>query len=106
MFKKILNFIAAPLAVAGFGLLLVAESRRPLRKPVSNKLKRVKTNIAVAAVTSIGINLLFIPVVSAAARFAEKRRIGLLNRISLPQPLRFVAAIVLFDYTFYWWHRW
>ena len=106
MFKKILTFVAAPLAAAAFGLLLVAESRRPLRKTASNKLRRVKTNVAVAAVTSVAINLLFIPVVSAAARFAERRRIGLLNRVPLPRPLRFVAALALFDYTFYWWHRW
>jgi sterol desaturase/sphingolipid hydroxylase (fatty acid hydroxylase superfamily) len=106
MFKKILNFVAAPLAIAGFGLLLLAESKRPLRRPVSNKLKRLKTNIGLAATTSIALNLLFVPAVSAAARFAQKRKFGLLNLIRLPEPARSLAALALMDYTFYWWHRW
>ncbi|HKP85704.1 MAG TPA: sterol desaturase family protein [Blastocatellia bacterium] len=106
MFRKLLNFVAAPLAIAGFGLLLLAESRRPLRKAASDKLQRMKTNIGIAGVTSIAINLLFIPVVSAVARFAQQRKLGLLNSTRLPEPVRFVAGLALFDYTFYWWHRW
>lgn len=106
MLKKVLTFIAMPLAVAGFGLLLLAEKRRPLRQAASNKLRRVPRNLALGGVTSIAVNLLFVPFVSAVARFAEKRRLGLLYRLPLPAPLKFIAALVLLDYTFYWWHRW
>lgn len=106
MFKKILNLIAAPLAIVGFGLLLLAESKRPLRKPVSNKLQRAQTNALFAGVTSVAINLLFIPVISRVAGFAQKRKLGLLNRAPLPAPLKIAVAFALLDYTFYWWHRW
>ena len=103
--KRIFNWVAAPLAVLGFGALLFAEAKRPLRKATSNKLRRAVTNAEVAAVTGIAIRLLFLPVVSAVAGFAQKKRIGLLNRLPLPQALRFAAEMALLDYTFYWWHR-
>jgi sterol desaturase/sphingolipid hydroxylase (fatty acid hydroxylase superfamily) len=103
--KKILDRIAGPLTVIGFGLLLLAERKRPLRKATSNKLRRVVTNTGVAAATTVAMKLLFVPVVSAAARFEQKRRVGLLNHLPLSKPLRFVAEMLLLDYTFYWWHR-
>jgi sterol desaturase/sphingolipid hydroxylase (fatty acid hydroxylase superfamily) len=103
--KKIFNWIAAPLAVLGFGSFLFAEAKRPLRKATSNKLRRAITNTGVAAVTGVAIRLLFLPVVSAVAGFAREKRIGLLNRLPLPAALRFAAEMSLLDYTFYWWHR-
>jgi sterol desaturase/sphingolipid hydroxylase (fatty acid hydroxylase superfamily) len=103
--KKIFNWVAGPLGVLGFGLLLVAEARRPLRKATSVKLRRATTNIGVAAATGLTIRLLFLPVVSAAADFAQKRRVGLLHRLPLPNALRFAAELLLLDYTLYWWHR-
>src|SRR5215216_3093299 len=103
--KKIFDWIAGPLAVALGGLLLFAESRRPLRKATSNKLKRVATNTGLAGVTAIAIRLLFLPVVSRVSRIAQKRRFGLLNLVPMPRALRFAAEMLLLDYTFYWWHR-
>jgi sterol desaturase/sphingolipid hydroxylase (fatty acid hydroxylase superfamily) len=103
--KKIFNWVAGPLAVLGFGLLLFAEAKRPLRKATSNKLRRAATNTAVAAVTGVAIRGLFLPIVSAVADFAQEKRIGLLNRLPLPKALRFAAELLLLDYTFYWWHR-
>lgn len=103
--KKIFNWIAGPLAALGFGLLLLAETKRPLRKATSCKLRRATTNVGVAAVTGLTIRLLFLPVVSAAADFAQKRRVGLLHRLPLPKALRFAAELLLLDYTLYWWHR-
>src|SRR5215208_4587051 len=103
--KKIFNWIAGPLAVALGGLLLFAESRRPLRKATSNKLQRMATNTALAGVTAIVIRLLFLPVVSRASRLAQERRIGLLNLAPMPRALRFAVEVLLLDYTFYWSHR-
>jgi sterol desaturase/sphingolipid hydroxylase (fatty acid hydroxylase superfamily) len=106
MLKKILTFVAMPLAAIGFGLLLLAEKKRPLRQATVNKLKRVPRNLALGGVTALAVNLLFVPVVSAVARRVQKRKLGLLNRLPLPAPLQFIAALMLLDYTFYWWHRW
>lgn len=55
--------------------------------------------------TGVAIRLLFLPVVSRVAGFAQKNRIGLLNFAPLPKALRFAAEMILLDYTFYWWHR-
>jgi sterol desaturase/sphingolipid hydroxylase (fatty acid hydroxylase superfamily) len=104
--KKIFNWITGPLAVAGFGLLLFAESKRPLRKATSNKLQRVATNTGLSAVTAIAVRLLFLPVVSNVSRFVQKKRIGLLYLVPMPKAFKFAAEILLLDYTFYWWHRW
>jgi sterol desaturase/sphingolipid hydroxylase (fatty acid hydroxylase superfamily) len=106
MLKKILTFVAMPLAAIGFGLLLLAEKKRPLRKATANKLERVPRNLALGGVTSLAVNLLFVPVVSAVARLVQRRKLGLLNRLSLPAPLKLIVALILLDYTFYWWHRW
>src|SRR5215216_2566833 len=103
--KKIFDWIAGPLAVALGGLLLLAESRRPLRKATSNKLRRVATNTSLAGVTAIAIRLLFLPVVSSVSRLAQKKRIGLLNLLPMPRAFRLAAEALLLDYTFYWWHR-
>ncbi|HEX8089696.1 MAG TPA: sterol desaturase family protein [Blastocatellia bacterium] len=103
--KKIFNRIAGPLGVLGFGLLLLAEARRPLRKQTSGKLRRATTNIGIAAVTGLAVRLLFLPVVWAVADFAQTRRVGLLHRLPLPRALRFAAELALLDYTLYWWHR-
>jgi sterol desaturase/sphingolipid hydroxylase (fatty acid hydroxylase superfamily) len=105
MMKKLLTFVAMPLAAIGFGLLLLAEKKRPLRKATANKLERVPRNLALGGVTSLAVNLLFVPFVSAVARLVQKRKLGLLNRLPLPAPLKFIAALILLDYTFYWWHR-
>jgi sterol desaturase/sphingolipid hydroxylase (fatty acid hydroxylase superfamily) len=103
--KKIFNWIAGPLAAALGGALFLAESRRPLRKATSNKLRRAATNTALAGVTALAIRLLFLPVVSTVSRIAQKKRIGLLNLMPMPGALRFAAEVLLLDYTFYWWHR-
>src|SRR5437868_431421 len=106
MLKKILTFVAMPLAAIGFGLLLLAEKKRPLRKATANQLERVPRNLALGGVTSLAVNWLFVPVVSAVARLVQRRKLGLLNRLPLPAPLKFIVALILLDYTFYWWHRW
>lgn len=106
MLKKMLTFVAMPLAAIGFGLLWLAEKRRPLRQATEHNLERVPRNLALGSVTSLAVNLLFVPLVSAVARATQKRKLGLLNRLRLPAPLKFIAALVLLDYTFYWWHRW
>ncbi|MEN3332298.1 MAG: hypothetical protein V7641_1663 [Blastocatellia bacterium] len=106
MLKKILTLVAMPLAAVGFGLLLLAEKKRPLRQATANKLERVSRNLALGGVTALAVNLLFVPFVSAVARLTQQRKLGLLNRLPLPAPLQFIAALMLLDYTFYWWHRW
>jgi sterol desaturase/sphingolipid hydroxylase (fatty acid hydroxylase superfamily) len=46
-----------------------------------------------------------IPLVQPLARMVEQRKLGLLNRLTLPSPVEIALAVVLMDYTLYIWHR-
>jgi sterol desaturase/sphingolipid hydroxylase (fatty acid hydroxylase superfamily) len=100
-----MNRVAAPLGLMVGIVLLLAESRWPLRRAVASKLQRLKTNIGVAAVTAIVVQLVFLPVVVEVSQYVVNKKVGLLNRIRLPESVQLAVALLLLDYTFYWWHR-
>jgi sterol desaturase/sphingolipid hydroxylase (fatty acid hydroxylase superfamily) len=64
-------------------------------------LARVGRNLAMGAITVATTALLQKPLVSRTPS-----RFGLLQRMRLPKPVRFVAGVLLLDYTLWWWHRW
>src|SRR5437016_4090080 len=45
------------------------------------------------------------PLVDRVLHRTTQRRLGLLRAVELPRPVRFIAAILLLDYTLWWWHR-
>jgi sterol desaturase/sphingolipid hydroxylase (fatty acid hydroxylase superfamily) len=44
------------------------------------------------------------PVIAPLVRLVERRQWGLLQRLALPRWLETTLAVVLMDYTLYWWH--
>ena len=96
------------LMLAVFGVLLWSERRRGLRARVENANERLARNIAVAGVTAVAVQLAERPVVTPLARRSEARRIGLSyhlqDRFGLSDAVRDALAVVLMDYTLYWWH--
>ncbi len=84
--------------------LVYLERRRPLRSERESKFRRNSRNLAVAALGALTVNLLEVPIVRPLARLAERKRCGLLKRIGLPRPLEILAAMLLMDYTIYFWH--
>ena len=97
--------ILAGLALAGaFGLLLWAEHRRALRRRTENQGERFARNLAVAGVTAAAVQVAERPVAAPLAKWVEKRRAGLVQRLPLPTWARDAVAVVLMDYTLYWWH--
>lgn len=101
--------LLAGAALAGvFGLLAIAERRRSLRAATEDTGERVARNLAVAGVTAAAIQLAERPVVAPLAQRVEERRLGiafrLQDRLGLPDWLRDGLAVVLMDYTLYWWH--
>lgn len=99
------KFFQGLIALGGFALLWYLEQAHPLRPNTLQKKKRALTNsgLAIAGATTIAVCNYFI--VRRTVRIADRKRFGLLNRIPLPGWARKIAALLLLDYTLYWWHR-
>lgn len=105
--------MTTPIAVAALAaaatVLIMAERRWPLRRAVDDGPRRVRTNLAAGAITAVAMQGFFLPWIVGVAGATEARGWGLLGVLSdvLPMPpaVRLAATLVLFDYTFYWWHR-
>jgi sterol desaturase/sphingolipid hydroxylase (fatty acid hydroxylase superfamily) len=89
----------AGLAVAVFGLLTLGERRRPLRRSVEAKGRRLRRNLAVAAVSAAVIQIADRPLTRRAAAVVEARRWGLAKRLGLPRWTEEALAFLLLDYT-------
>src|SRR5215510_15079033 len=97
-------WVSASLAVGAFGLLLWGEYRRPLRRSVEPKLRRIARNLAVAAVSAAALQITERPVTVPLAALVERHRWGVLPRLNLPAWAEVALAVVLLDYTLYVWH--
>ncbi len=97
---------SALLVAGAFLLLLALESRRPLRRPVSSKLRRVARNFTTGGISLALLNLLQAPILVPFARWAGAHRVGLVNLLGLSPAVGVALAVVLLDYTLWIWHRW
>jgi sterol desaturase/sphingolipid hydroxylase (fatty acid hydroxylase superfamily) len=102
--RKVPAWVSAPLVVGAFALLAWSERRRPLRRAVEPKLRREGRNLMVAAAGALALQLTERPLVERLTALVERRRWGLLGRVSLPAWLEVALAVVLLDYTLYLWH--
>jgi sterol desaturase/sphingolipid hydroxylase (fatty acid hydroxylase superfamily) len=87
-----------------FLVLLFLEAVRPLRTPSQEKFRRLGTNGLIAGVTAILLLLCESPFTSRLSRRVKKNKLGLLNQLKLPEPLRVSFTVVLLDYGLYLWH--
>ena len=91
--------------VAGtFALLLWLEGRRPLRRTVEPKGRRLARNLAVAALSTAAVALTERPAIGPLTVLVASQRWGLLQWAALPAALEVPLALVLMDYTLYVWH--
>ena len=102
---EILDQWGAPLLMGFFVFLLVAETRRRLRKRKTDRWNRIKTNIGVAVTAMAALRLALIPALALLALWAEDKGIGLLNWLEMPGWITYVAGFFLLDYGNYLWHR-
>lgn len=100
----VLDRIGAPILIGLFIVLLFVERRWPLRHRVDRWLRRLLINLMVAGPSFLILRLLLIPAVVAVATWAEARDVGLLRLFDLPPLAAGIVAILLLDYTMYWWH--
>lgn len=101
---EILDQWGAPLLMGFFVLLLVAETRRRLRKRKTDRWNRIKTNIGVAVTAIMALRLALIPALVLLAVWAEDKGAGLLNWLEMPGWITYVVAFLLLDYGNYLWH--
>ncbi|MEO6461639.1 MAG: sterol desaturase family protein [Candidatus Eisenbacteria bacterium] len=99
------DLVGGALLAVVFAILLIIESLAPLRQRVVARLRSLRTNLAVAAIGTVALRLLLVPVVLAVATLAEQHDFGLLRLVALPGAVEILAGFVLFDYTIYLWHR-
>lgn len=94
----------APLLILVFIFLLVAETRKQLRKRKSSRWQRIKNNIGVAAFGIVALRLVLIPALVLFAMWAEEENFGLLNWLDFPGWITYVGGFLLLDYGNYLWH--
>ena len=88
------------LVAGAFAAIAFAERKRPLRRRVEPGAPRLFGNFAMAGLTTLVTAALQKPLVGRAMQ----RKGGLLHALKLTRPVRFIAGIVLLDYTLWWWH--
>jgi sterol desaturase/sphingolipid hydroxylase (fatty acid hydroxylase superfamily) len=87
-----------------FGVLLWREYRRPLRRAVEAKPRRVARNLVIAAVSAAALQIAERPLIMPLTAIVTRRRWGILQQMSLPAWVETSLAVLLLDYTLYVWH--
>jgi sterol desaturase/sphingolipid hydroxylase (fatty acid hydroxylase superfamily) len=92
-------------ALAGVAALMYLERRRALRRPAAaGGAQREVTNLALAGSSALASHLAMTPVVRPLARRTVRDRTGLVQQLRAPEWVRDALAVILLDYTLYWWH--
>ncbi|HYH86263.1 MAG TPA: sterol desaturase family protein [Pyrinomonadaceae bacterium] len=102
--RRVPSWLSASLVAGAFGLLWLAERRRPLRRTVEPKGTREARNLAVAVAGAAALQLVERPVVEPLTKLVERRGWGLVKLARLPLWMETALAVVLLDYTLYLWH--
>lgn len=89
------------LAYVSFFLL---ERARPLRRPKQRLLPRLVVNIVISATAFATAAALVEPAAGAMLDFTAARSFGLIPLLGLTGVLHIVAAFLLLDLSFYYWH--
>ncbi len=97
-------WIAAPLALSSFLLLVWLERRLPLRKRVETALPHQARNLVLAGLGALTTILIEAPLIQPLARLVEERHWGISGLFGLHGTVAALVALVLMDYTFYVWH--
>ena len=87
-----------------FGAMLVLELRRPLRRSVESKLRRVIRNLTTGATALAVAVLLQTPLLVPISRWTMAHHAGILNAIAIPTGAQTILAVLLLDYTLWFWH--
>lgn len=104
LLRRLPGWFSGPLIFGAFCFLFWRERRRPLRHRVEATGERTNRNLLMAGVTALALRVTERPLVSRLSRYVTQRKVGVLKWLSLPVWLEIPLAVVLMDYTLYWWH--
>lgn len=90
--------------VALIGGMLWVENKIPLRKSVEGRPLRWSRNVAITILGAALLRTVEVPLIGYLSRFTERKRLGVLNVVRLPKLIYIPIAVILMDYTLYFWH--
>jgi sterol desaturase/sphingolipid hydroxylase (fatty acid hydroxylase superfamily) len=96
--------ITAAVIILVGGVMLLFERVAPLRRAVEPKLRRVARNLSTAGVSLALMTLLQAPLLQPLGAWISRNRVGLVQALQWPRWIEMAIAIVLLDYTLWWWH--
>jgi len=88
-----------------FAIALIAESLFPLREATRPKSARMKVNLTVGAFAALTLRFLFYPLAFTSSWLAQKKRLGLLQKINVSPAAEGILSLFFLDWSFYLWHR-
>jgi len=94
---------AAVIVIVGTSMT-IAEGFAPLRRTVESKLRRIIRNLSVGGVSLALMSLIQAPLLQPVASWIVRERIGLMQLVKWPRWIETLLAVVLLDYTLWWWH--
>lgn len=100
----IIRFETGVLATLFLGLFIL-EWVFPLRRRVGDSLKRIAINAFMSGLAVLTGYFTVRASAQAVSGWSSEVDFGLLNVVTLPLWLQFVAGFLLMDLTFYYWHR-
>ncbi|MFL6539782.1 MAG: sterol desaturase family protein [Chthoniobacterales bacterium] len=100
----LLDYVGSPVFIALFALLLVVQRRYPLRRQHFTVLQRLVRNFVLSLPAFVLLRILLIPIPLGVSVWATQRQFGLLHLVSLGTVFSAIAAFLLMDWAYYWWH--
>ncbi|MFO7764412.1 MAG: sterol desaturase family protein [Wenzhouxiangellaceae bacterium] len=85
--------------------MFLLERRFPLRKARRSLWPRVLVNVAITGVAVATAAITVRPAVEHLLALSPQQNFGALALLELPLAAEFAIAFLLFDWSFYWWHR-
>jgi len=93
------------LLILAIAILFALERTFPLRRQKQPLGRRIVVNAVVAALAIAAALMIVRPVASSLLEAVSQNRWGLTGIVQMPAPLQGVAAFLLLDLSFYYWHR-
>ncbi len=92
------------LFAGGLILFLIIEAINPYRKSTVSKTDRWLSNISLAALNAVIINLIFAASIVYTISYVTANKLGILNIFELPYGIKILATVIAMDFVLYVWH--
>ncbi len=102
--NALLESLGPIFAVVFAGLLLV-QWRWPLRRQHFSALRRLVRNGILAVPGLLVSRLILVPIPFIVSLWATRNQFGLFNWLHLPSLITIGLGVLLYDYAYYWWHK-